>query len=140
MILHQMHLYLWKTIWIVGNIILIFFFIRFFVIGIGVVDGSSMDPTMKTGQIFFVNKLIYLFHQPKLHDIIQAYRPDSPRELIVKRITAVPGDIVFLRDGSSILIPPYTYFVTGDNTQASTDSRDFGPVPRTLIKGRIGRK
>lgn len=121
--LHRIHLYLYRTLWIVGNIILILLLIRFFGIGIGVVAGHSMDPTMTNGQLFFVNKFIYFLHQPRVNDIVQSYRPDAPSELIVKRVTGIPS--------------PYSYFLTGDNTNASTDSRSFGPVPRTLIKGRI---
>jgi nickel-type superoxide dismutase maturation protease len=123
MMLHRINLYLFRTIWITGNIVLGLLLVRFFIIGIGVVDGHSMDPTMQSGQIFFTNKFIYLFHEPRVNDIVQAYRPDAPSELIVKRVSAIPS--------------PHTYFLTGDNTNFSTDSRSFGPVPRTLIKGRV---
>lgn len=118
-----MNLYLSRTVWVVGNAILAFLIVRFFIIGIGIVDGESMDPTMKSGQLFLTNKLVYLLHQPRVNDIVQAYRPDAPNELIVKRVAGIPA--------------PYSYFLVGDNADFSTDSRNFGPVPRTLIKGRI---
>ena len=121
--LHKINLYLFRTLWITGNIVLILLCIRFFIIGIGVVDGHSMNPTMANGQPFFVNKFIYLLHQPRVNDIVQAYRPDAPTQLIVKRVIGIPT--------------PYTYFLMGDNTNESTDSRDFGPVSRTLIKGKV---
>lgn len=82
-----------------------------------------MDPTMHSGQLFIVNKIAYMLHQPRIGDIVQAYRPDAPNELIVKRIVEIPN--------------PYLYFVVGDNVNASTDSRNFGPVHRSLIKGKI---
>ena len=34
------------------------------------------------------------------------------------------------------VLPPHEYFVMGDHRSISSDSRDFGPVERSLIYGR----
>lgn len=123
MMMQQMNIYLSRTLYVVSNVILLLLLVRFFIIGIGIVDGHSMEPTLHDGQLFFVNKLVYLIHEPRINDIVQAYRPDNSQELIVKRVAGTPA--------------PYTYFLVGDNADTSTDSRTFGPVPRQLIKGKV---
>ena len=135
--LHQTHEYLARTIRIVRRILLVFFIIRFFFLGAGVVDGQSMVPTLQDHQLFFVHKLGYLFHEPRLNDVVQAYHPQAPTALIIKRIVGLPGDTVTLRNVAFITLAPHTYFLVGDNTDASTDSRDFGPVSRNRIIGKV---
>lgn len=57
--------------------------------------------------------------------------PRGGRDL-VKRVTAVPGDVV---DGRTL--PSGEFLVVGDNLQASTDGRTFGPVGREAIEGVV---
>jgi nickel-type superoxide dismutase maturation protease len=56
-------------------------------------------------------------------DVVVARRPDCPQLEIIKRIQAI--------DGSGAC------FLAGDNADRSTDSRDFGPVPRDQIVARV---
>jgi nickel-type superoxide dismutase maturation protease len=56
-------------------------------------------------------------------DIVVLRRPDRPELQIVKRIEMI--------DPSGAII------VRGDNPQASTDSRTFGPVTRSDILARV---
>ena len=85
-------------------------------------------------------------------------------ESYIKRITAVPGDMVDVDGGKlyvngravnepyadgetyrkedGIMVYPYKlpkgkYFVMGDNRTVSEDSRNFGPVSSVQIKGKI---
>lgn len=85
------------------------------------------------------------------------YRKRVVRHDYVKRVIGVPGDIVMGRSGSVYVnggpltdeygggtagefgpykVPEDSYFVLGDNRDASRDSRDWGYVPRRLIKGK----
>jgi signal peptidase I len=41
------------------------------------------------------------------------------------------------QSATTFTVPPDEYFVMGDNRQHSEDSRDFGPVKRSLIIGRV---
>lgn len=102
----------------------------------------------------------YIFHGPKRGDVVVLLSPQDHSRDFVKRVIGEPGDKieivggqVFINDQpleesdyiaassqsdlSPTIIPPDHYFVMGDNRDASSDSRSFGPVPRALIIGRV---
>ena len=84
------------------------------------VDGDSMLPTLLPGdRLFVVHGL-----RPRPGDLVTLPDPRSPARVVVKRVTTVA------RDGTR------TLEVRGDNPDASTDSRTFGPVPARSIRGR----
>ena len=81
----------------------------------------------------------------------------EPKRDFVKRVVAVPGDVLEVRgnvlyvNGEPLAnapvrdsqkrnipaqVPPDSYFVLGDNRTSSLDSRDWGPVPSELLIGR----
>ena len=59
----------------------------------------------------------------RVGDVVVARRPDRPELEIIKRIQAI--------DGNGAI------FLKGDNPSASTDSRQFGAVPREQIVARV---
>jgi signal peptidase I len=60
------------------------------------VVGNSMLPTLHTGEIVGVNKLIYLFQAPQRGDVVAAW---TGKELMIKRVVGLPGDQLEVRDG-----------------------------------------
>jgi type IV secretory pathway protease TraF len=58
--------------------------------------------------------------------------PERPGYEMVKRVEALPGE----RPGDRIL-GPNEYWVLGERPEASTDSRMFGPVPRSSVRGVV---
>jgi signal peptidase I len=60
------------------------------------VTGDSMLPTIQTGEIVGVNKLIYLFQPPRRGDVVAVW---TGTELMIKRVVGLPGEEVAERDG-----------------------------------------
>ncbi|MBI2484451.1 signal peptidase I [Candidatus Uhrbacteria bacterium] len=60
-------------------------------------------------------------------------------DLILSEQYMRTDSITLIRYGASstFAIPPHSYFLLGDNRTYSRDSREFGPVHRSLIIGRV---
>jgi type IV secretory pathway protease TraF len=65
-------------------------------------------------------------------DVVVVEHPGRPGYEMVKRLTAVPGDLVGERT-----LAPGECWVEGDRADASTDSRHFGPVSREALKAKV---
>ena len=140
------------------------FFFRTFLFGTITVKGSSMEPNFHHGDFVIVNKLSYHIGTPQKGDVVICRLDSGNRnENIIKRIIALPGDEVDMKlkeDGwdweyvlyingeeqheNNISFGPYevpedSYFVMGDNRNASTDSREasVGAIPKENIKGKV---
>lgn len=105
--------------------------IRLFVAQPFIVNGASMVPTFQNGDYLIVDELTYRFREPKMDEVIVFRYPKDTSKFFIKRIAALPGDTV---DGQEM--GPEEYFVLGDNRDASSDSRIWGPVDRKYIIGR----
>ena len=140
--------------WIVSIVVAVALamFIRTFIVELYVVDGPSMRPTLESEQRLVVNKFIYRFHPPEKGDVLVFQYPRDPSRDFIKRVIAVPGDTIEIREGrvlvnDQLLTEDYILektrseghiFVMGDNRNNSEDSRfaDVGFVPYDLIKGK----
>lgn len=76
------------------TIIRTFFFSPF------LVQGESMLPTLRDGEIFFVDRMTYQGHTPRRDDIVIFSLDENPGYFYVKRIIGLPGDHIHLeKDG-----------------------------------------
>lgn len=124
------------------------------------VEGTSMLPRLEDQDRLFINKFAYQFEKIQRGDVVVFYYPHDHSKSYIKRVIALPGDRLSVdhgvvsvngvpqhepyvperfQDERSLpeqVIPPGEYFVMGDHRSISSDSRDFGPVPRDLIYGR----
>jgi signal peptidase I len=123
-----------------------------------VVIGSSMRPNLQDGQRILVTKVSYIFHGPEWGDVVVFESPSSRQTDYIKRVIALPGDIVEIKMGvvyingspldepyikaqpkyniESQKIPDNNYFVLGDNRNNSNDSHNGWTVPREDIVGK----
>jgi len=72
--------------------------IRMFVVEAFKIPSGSMIPTLLVGDHLLVSKFIYKFAEPEREDIIVFKYPDDPSRNFIKRIIAVGGDVIEVRD------------------------------------------
>jgi signal peptidase I len=148
--------------------------VRIFIGEASVVPTGSMEGTILVGDHLFMNKFLYGPEIPftrlrlpvikTIHrgDIVVFRYPRDPRETYLKRVVAVAGDTVELRNGQLLVnsialrepyavhrgslysayeqmepisVPKGKLFVLGDNRDNSSDSRDWGFVPLENVIG-----
>lgn len=109
------------------------------------VMGPSMLETFNVvGDLLIVEALTPLFRGYRVGDVVVAKSPTKQGQYVVKRVRAVAGDVVNVphircsRRGpfEEHIIPQGYVWLQGDNPRNSNDSRDYGPVPLTLLKYR----
>ena len=88
------------------------------------VEGPSMSPTLHDGDRVIVALTSYRRHAPRIGDVVLLEGPGGTP--LVKRVAEPPVDV---RQG--------TLWVLGDNAAESSDSREFGPLPLSHVRGRV---
>ena len=104
-------------------------------------EGPSMFPTIQDGNILLVDHLFFKYFGVKQGDIIVAQSPLQKNIQICKRLIHLPGEKYSWTDNDqykqNITIPKNHYWIEGDNKEQSFDSRQHGPIPKQLIKGKV---
>ncbi len=96
-----------------------------------IVQGDSMVPTFHGGDYLIVDEITYQFRNPQKGEVIVFRYPKNPSQFFIKRIAGLPGDKI---NGTTLASDEY--YVLGDNSPQSSDSRFWGPVKNNLIIGR----
>jgi signal peptidase I len=120
------------------------------------VTGDAMEPTMHRGERILVNRLTYREVPMKAGDIVVLINPNERNQRNIRRVAAMPGDTVEIRQGQlyvngnivhtspgprgtdfpAMTVPNGQCFVLSDNPDNNSDSRHYGPVPLSDIIGR----
>jgi len=157
--------FIWEIVKIVIIALIIVVPIRYFIFQPFFVRGQSMEPNFADGDYLIVDEISYRFGSPQRGEVVVFKYPGNPSQRYIKRIVGLPGEMVEVKDskviifnenGTQILnetnyLPSFTstprdirvtltgdeYFVLGDNRISSSDSRNWGPLPREDIIGRV---
>ncbi len=132
------------------------------------IPAGSMEPTLLVGDHILVDRQMAA-RNPKRGDLVIFEYPEDPSKDFVKRVVAVGGDIVAIKDKELYLnnspvnesysvhketdlipasknprdnfgpvtVPMGSYFMMGDNRDRSYDSRFWGFVDNSKIKGTV---
>jgi signal peptidase I len=127
------------------------------------IQTRSMRPTLDANDRFIADMKWYGDHEPRRGDLALCRHPTQAGFIFVKRIVAVAGDTVAVRDhrvwidgalndrlepgedrsdypqkndAGPLVVPAKHVYVLGDCRPESLDSRDFGPLPSRLLLGR----
>lgn len=162
----------------IGLALLIALAVRSSVVQAFWVPSGSMLPTIQIGDHIFVNKLAYAVRLPLIgtevvkvgdlerDDIVVFVSPVDPSTDLIKRVVAIPGDTIEIRNKKVLVngepiaddhahfsdstiaptghrdnmpptqVPEGKFFVMGDNRDRSYDSRFWGFADIDSIKGK----
>ncbi len=140
--------------------------IRTFVVQAFKIPTGSMRPTLIEGDRILVSKFIYKFKEPRQGDVIVFKSPEDEKKDFIKRLVGMPGDTVNIRNGAILIndkavdkdsvireryyynrgdfgaddqtieVPEDAYYVLGDNSISSRDSRYWGFLPKKYLIGK----
>jgi signal peptidase I len=136
-------------------------FMQFILVQAFRIPSASMMNTLQVGDFVLANKFIYWFHPPQRYDVIVFMDPEEPRHYLIKRVIALPGETIKIKDNmvyiddkpipepylsdptydqgsitSPTTIPEGQIFVMGDNRNVSRDSRFIGTIDISTVKGK----
>lgn len=129
------------------------------------IASRSMEPTILKGDLILVDKTIYKKSVPKRGDLIIFIYPEDIKKMFVMRLVGLPGETIEIKNGSIFInrtvfneppfinkyyynkgdyakegelvqVPMDSYYVLGDNSALSKDSRYFGFVPKKYLVGK----
>jgi signal peptidase I len=119
-----------------------------------------MLPRLEDRDRLFINKFVYHIAAIERGDVVVFHYPRDPEKSYIKRVIALPGDRLRIDHGqvwlngkpqveyyvpeefrdsrsmAEMVVPEDCYFMMGDHRSISSDSREFGPVERSLIYGK----
>ncbi len=135
---------------------------RMFVAEPYIVQGESMSPTFETGHYLIINKFSHRISELDRGAVVVFRYPNDPSRFFVKRVIGLPGETVRIRDRKVFVqevdsnefyeleedylkntiqnnvekdLSHDEYFVAGDNRGNSHDSRAWGPLNKSFVKG-----
>jgi signal peptidase I len=119
--------------------LLLALFVRGFLLEVVSIPTDSMVPALLPGDQVLVNRFVHSGPRygllprraPRRGDVVLFRPPFDPRQAYVKRCVGLAGDWF----GGGVLAVG-TLWVEGDARTRSLDSRSFGAIPESALRGR----
>jgi len=140
--------------------------IRTWVVQAFKIPTGSMRPALMEGDRILVSKFIYKFKEPQRGDVIVFRSPEDQKKDFIKRLIGLPNETVEIANGTILIddkavepesvireryyynrgdhgvkgapvtVPEDGYYVLGDNSISSRDSRYWGFFPKKYLLGK----
>lgn len=116
-------------------------FARAFLLEVISIPSDSMSPTLVAGDHVLVDRWIFAgpphwgflpARSVGRGDVVLFRSPVPPHPLLVKRCVAVGGE-----RAASTSVPSGALYLVGDHRESSFDSRSFGTVDESSVRGRV---
>jgi signal peptidase I len=123
------------------------------------VDGPSMLPTYQDRSVHVINRLAYLFHEPRRGDVVAIGLEAGNHVMYLKRIVGLPSETVAFHQGQlfvngqpvaepyvqlrgnweheAVPVPLDRCYVVGDNRDMDWEGHEKGRPKRDLIVGKL---
>jgi inner membrane protease subunit 1 len=98
--------------------------------------GHSMTPGLEPGDLVVVGRYDARRRMPRRGDVVAARPAALGGRALVKRLAGLPHECVAL-DGRRWQLGAGEFFLLGDRSADSRDSRAFGPVRREELIGPV---
>jgi len=99
-------------------------------------DGRSMEPEIMDGNWVLISRNV---REIERNDVVLLRSPQNPNEFLVKRVTKLEGEPMRTLNpvNRKPWVPRGHVWIEGDNKESSLDSREYGPVSKGLITGKV---
>lgn len=142
-----------------GSAVLLALLLNLFVVVFAYVPSGSMAPTIEAGSLVIGSRLSYRNEAPGRGDVIFFRHAEAGNALLIKRVVAVAGDTLEIKDGKVFIngtalqepyadacagsfgpltVPEGKLLVLGDHRSQSRDSR-FWDDPFVELSDVVGR-
>ena len=119
-------LFVFELVKIVVFSLVIIIPVRYFLIQPFYVKGASMEPNFHDHEYLIVDEINYRFNDPKRGDIVVFRYPKNPQEFFIKRIIALPGEKIDIKNGDiEIYNDEYPGGFVLDETYLASDIKTY---------------
>lgn len=132
--------YFYLSVWLLGWVLIsgsVFRYVRENFVEAYKIPTGSMEPAVLQGDRVLADKAAYSRMAPRKGDVVIFVNPDNRSTKYIKRIEALPGEMITAPDGTQKQIPHGFVYVLGDNRAQSYDSRNFGLIPLSDVIARV---
>lgn len=140
--------------------------VRYFLVQPFFVEGASMEPNFLNGEYLLIDEVSYYFKPVGRGEVVVFHYPLDTSKYYIKRIIGLPNETIEIKNGKVVIyndnnpdglfidesylpregittgdikkkLGRNEYFVLGDNRSVSSDSRQWGILPKNDIVGRV---